>query len=187
MITEFVSEKLVQRKFEGKAVAIFAAKLAGIFLAFMLAPVYATLRYNIAIGMLAVIMIPLGVWLMVRTVKSTRVEYEYTFFNGTLTIDKIINMENRKSLFDMDVTKVEKCGDFDRATFNMHGVDFLGNYSATDAMTNAYFLQYKSSTGKTNVIVLEKDDKDKGDDILDSMRRYIPQMVYREGFGKYGK
>ena len=187
MITEFVSEKLVKRKFEGRAVAAFTAKLAAIILLCMLAPVYATLRFNIGISMIAIILIPLGVWLIVRTVRSTRVEYEYTFFGGTLTVDKIINMENRKHLFDMDVTKVEKAGWFDRSKFNMHGVDFLGNYSASDEMNNAYYLQYKSGSGKTNVIVLEKDDEEKGDNILESMRRYIPQMVYREAFPKYGK
>lgn len=183
MITEFVSEKLVKRRFEGKAVAVFAAEIIGLVL-LILAALIVPFKYDFRLSMLTIMLVPLFIYLMTRVVKSTKVEYEYCFFNCTLTVDKIINMENRRHLFDLDVSKVEKAGEFDKDTFNMHGVDFLGNYTASDAMDNAYFLQYKGESGKTNVIVLEKDDPEKNDKILESMRRYIPQTVYREGFRK---
>ena len=185
MITDVVCEKLVKRKFEGRAVAALGAKLLAIVL-MMILSVLVMLRFNLALIVLPLVLIPLGIWLIVKALKNRNVEYEYDFVNGMLTIDKIINMSDRKHLFDLDVSKVEKIGEFDEDTFNMRGVDFLGNYTASDAMENAYFLLYKGSSGKTNVVVLEKDDPNANEKILDAMRRYINPLVFREGFKNYG-
>lgn len=185
MITDVVCEKLVKRKFEGRAVAAFGAKLLAIVLMMALS-VLVMLRFAAALIILPLVLIPVGIWLIIKVIKNRNVEYEYDFVNGMLTVDKIINMADRKHLFDLDVKKVEKIGEFDPDEFNMHGVDFLGNYTATDAMDNAYFLLYKGDSGKTNVVVLEKDDPEAEEKILEAMRRYINPLVFREGFKHYG-
>ena len=46
------------------------------------------------------------------------VEYDYTFITGTIKIAKVIRQIKRKSVFDFDVSNIEKIGMYDSSTYN---------------------------------------------------------------------
>ncbi len=175
MITDVVCEKIVAKKFELLDALILVAEIIG-----LLALVFGSVLVaglNAMLSIVPVIVLAIAVYLIIKLVKGIKTEYEYDFVNGDLTIDKIINMSDRKFLFSMDVHDVDKIGDYDGEKYDRSRIDSFKCFAARRNPDNAIFMEYKDKEGKRCCVVIEKDEK-----ILDALRRCVAPSVYREGF-----
>lgn len=177
MVTDVVCEYIVARK-KGKAEKL---KIAGIVAATL--AVEGLLCYlglsNPSTSLIMLIIMGCVVYGAVYLLKRLSVEYEYSFVNGELSIDKIINKTDRVPLLAFDVKKVEKAGKYNAASFNTNGAGHVYNFSSADEPDDAVFLRFRNdSEGMTTAIISCPDE------FIEKMKPYFNQLVYREAFKK---
>ena len=104
-----------------------------------------------------------------------KVEYEYTFTNGTLDFAKVLRSVKRKELGSMNVANVSACGHVAHASFQR----FL---SMKDVSKRNWFLNrdgnlfyfYYVKENKKNMIIIEPSEE-----MVEMIRHYLPVGVYQ--------
>jgi hypothetical protein len=104
--------------------------------------------------------------------QTTNLEYEYSYLNGELTIDKIKSKSKRKRLavYDLKGTEILAPMDNDELRSYLHKVpvkDFSSAYDGDEKMAAVVNGNYGSE-----VIILKKNTK-----IIESVRSYRPIVV----------
>lgn len=104
-------EQVVQKKTNTAAVAKLTLLAMGIF---TFVGICIILAITVAGWMLpvALISIGLGIYLIVRMIKTSRVEYEYTFVTGELRIARIKGKAKRRNITYFDVKNIDDMGRF---------------------------------------------------------------------------
>ena len=95
-----------------------------------------------------------------------KVEYEYTFTNGSLDFAKVFRQAKRKELGSMNVKNVSACG-------HVAGSGFRRYLSMKDIGNLFYFYYVKEN--KKHMIVIEPSEE-----MVDMIRRYLPAGVYQD-------
>ena len=104
-----------------------------------------------------------------------KVEYEYTFTNGTLDFAKVLRSVKRKELGSMNVANVSACGHVAHASFQR----FL---SMKDVSKRNWFLNrdgnlfyfYYVKENKKHMIIIEPSEE-----MVEMIRHYLPVGVYQ--------
>lgn len=75
----------------------------------MLALIYFITQWGFVpfIGMTVLIVCGLLLWLLIWAVQSTNAEFEYTFTNGVLDVDKILNKRTRKKVLELNSREIQ--------------------------------------------------------------------------------
>lgn len=102
----------------------------------------------------------------------TSVEYEYSFLNGDLTIDKIMGQRKRKSVADYDIKEAEIIApvmseQVVRASMNA----LLKDYSSGSKNGVVYAMIINNANGKTKVL-FEPNEK-----VIEAMHHVRPNIV----------
>lgn len=119
-------------------------------------------------------------------IRRMNVEYEYSFITGDISVDKILNRTNRKSLFKFDVKNTEKIGIYNSAEFDKS--KYAAIYNVTDSekpegciymvvASNNFNPGGKKKIGHGNVLILVQNDER----VKKAVKQYVKAMVYREG------
>lgn len=105
----------------------------------------------------------------------TRVEYEYSFLNGELTIDKIMGQRKRKSANSFDIKQAEIIAPTysDEIIRRAGGVVGTLDYSSGYKSDKLYSIIMNNGDGNVQVI-FEPDNR-----IIDAMYRVRPNIVKR--------
>ncbi len=180
MISDIVCEQLVQRKLTPmRILTIAGVTVGGILLSFFLYVIGGIA--DPAVGMMASLFFLGGIALTVFLVRRMLfVEYEYTFVNGELTVDKILTKSSRKNLAEIDVKAIEKLGKYDAETVAKLGSVQVWDYSADKADENTLYAFFKDdASGRNTVLFFTPNQK-----LLDAMKPYVSATVYREAFRK---
>ncbi len=104
----------------------------------------------------------------------TKVEYEYAFTNGDLTIDKIINMRSRKRLTGFETNKVEDMGYYAKNADKLKNRRFDKTIIASENPASdkaIYIIAPCKKTGNTLIVF------DPSERILDSMKMMLPSQI----------
>ena len=104
-----------------------------------------------------------------------KVEYEYSFTNGSLDFAKVLRSVKRKELGSMNVANVSACGHVAHASFQR----FL---SMKDVTKRNWFLNrdgnlfyfYYVKDNKKNMIIIEPSEE-----MVEMIRHYLPVGVYQ--------
>ena len=104
-----------------------------------------------------------------------KVEYEYSFTNGSLDFAKVLRSVKRKELGSMNVANVSACGHVAHASFQR----FL---SMKDVTKRNWFLNrdgnlfyfYYVKENKKNMIIIEPSEE-----MVEMIRHYLPVGVYQ--------
>lgn len=160
---DIYTEQLIKKKDTGA----MKLKKAGVLL---ITAVIFVLGLSIPYLMIA-FLIMLGVDFYV--IRSLDLEYEYSYINGSLDIDKIMSKSSRKKLFEMNVNELE--------IMAPSGAPELRPFQGLKAV------DYTSGeTGRRvyEMIVIKNGNKKKilfepNDTIVDGMRMYGPRKVIR--------
>ena len=98
-------EQLIKRQLNKKDYGIFVMTLfAGAVLLFL------TLMLSPLLFPIVLIVLCIAIYFIVT---SRNLEFEYSVTNGTITIDKVINKQRRKSVISVDARSIESMGKYD--------------------------------------------------------------------------
>ena len=106
---------------------------------------------------------------------NLKVEYEYTFTNGSLDFAKVLRGAKRKELGSMNVANISACGhvahDSFRRYLSMKDVEKKNWFLNRDG--NLFYFYYVKENQK-NMIVIEPSEE-----MVEMIRRYVPAGVYQ--------
>lgn len=168
-----VVECLVERKKTGKVYVIrglvfFVDSILlalSVFIFLFLTAFSATIFIFAAIGALIT-------WLAIR---STNIEYEYSFFENELTIDRIVNKSKRKRLKSFDLSKMELMAPAGskRLGGNPDNNRRKLNFSALDENYINYVIVVLDDMGTETELTFTPNEK-----LIDVIKRKYPRKVY---------
>lgn len=126
----------------------------------------------------------LAVYLLMRL----NLEFEYTFFSGELTIDKIYNQNSRSGVVEFSLRQVEGMGRFDPDTYRGNEPriictseeDGRGGIYLKVPCSAAEFGKNTGSEGGYVVVVIENSER-----VQENIKPYIKSSVYREGIKSF--
>lgn len=163
---EVFVEQIIKRKTE----------ISGIALRLLLVVLFAaSIASFLWLGMLGFTLAVLIGYVMYLGFSYTSIEYEYSFLNGELSIDKIMGQRKRKHLAEFQMKEAEIVApslsdEVVRASQNTKTKDFSSG-RRTDRM---YSMIVAGKDGRVQV-VFEPDDK-----LLDAMYHVRPNIVRKE-------
>ena len=183
MISDIVCEYMVKRKPDVLQLAKAAgAAVAGVILSWLLGyvGVLAMDRTGLMVGLFFFGGLALTIYL-VRFLLI--IEYEYTFVNGELTIDRISARSRRKKMTEINVKTVEKMGVYDAQTVNSLRASAVKDYSASLDHPDTLFLFCKDEKQSGHTLIFFTPNQK----VLDAMRPYVSATVYREAMKQIEK
>ena len=134
------------------------------------------LMFAFSVGNVLITVLAIGAAVMLFINKDHfKLEYEYTFTNGTLDFAKVMRSAKRKELGSMNVANVAACGHVAHASFQR----FL---SMKDVSKRNWFLNrdgnlfyfYYVKENKKNMIIIEPSEE-----MVEMIRHYLPVGVYQ--------
>lgn len=187
MASDFVAEFLIKRN-KGKKSALSAvgivvgavAVVAGVFaLSYIAGGQYAGLALIASVAAVG-----LAVYLLMRL----NLEFEYTFFSGDLTIDKIYNQNSRAGLAEFSLRQVEEMGRFDPETFRGSDTRIIctsdedGKGGIYLKMPNNVVTLGKNMTLEGSYIIVVIEDNE---GVRENLKSFLRPSVYREGMKSF--
>ena len=165
-------EQIVKKKRGIKEFLIVLAAMVGVLAVLFVL----TLAFAIpGIGFLIFAVCVVLMYLLYFLVTSINLEYEYSFTNGILDVDKIINARRRKSMLEINIRKMELMGDRMAPEFE--------KYLATESLKKVYACTHRDAEDLCFLVFVDHDGKEKmllfnpNEGIKDAIRRYNPQKV----------
>lgn len=130
--------------------------------------------FNVSALIMTVASTALAVFLFLYK-DNLKLEYEYTFTNGTLDFAKVLRSARRKELGSMNVANVSACGHVAHDSFRR----FLAQ---KDVEKKNWFLNrdgnlfyfYYVKENKKHMIIIEPSEE-----MVDMIRNYVPAGVYQ--------
>ena len=130
--------------------------------------------FNVVTIVLTVLCIAAAIFLFYAK-DNFKVEFEYTFTNGTLDFAKVLRSAKRKELGSMNVANVSACGHVAHDSFHkflaMKDVNKRNWFLNRDG--NLFYFYYVKEN-KKNMIVIEPSEE-----MVEMIRRYLPVGVYQ--------
>ncbi len=122
--------------------------------------------------------IPLSLWgLIFLTWRFTQVEYEYSFFSGTLTVTRILGGRSRKTLLELELRNLDTVFPHDeegKRRVQDLSVDELYTAISHPDSPNVYAALWQES-GRQHLLWFEPDEKARK-----LIRYYQPRAISRE-------
>lgn len=180
MFSDIICEQLVKRKFGPKQMAIAGGiATAGLIVSLLLYTI--GVYIDPAVGLMGSMLFICGICLTVYLVRFfIMVEYEYSFVNGELTIDKISAKSKRKHLVDINVKSFEKMGVYDPEKVENLKVNTVRDYSVDRYEEGTIYAYYKDNTSGNTLLIFTPNEK-----LIGSMKPYVNAMVFREAFPNF--
>ena len=134
------------------------------------------LVFSFGLGTLVMTLLSAACAVLLFLVKDHfKVEYEYTFTNGTLDFAKVMHSAKRKELGSMNVANVSACGhvahDSFRRYLSMKDVQKKNWFLNRDG--NLFYFYYVKENQK-HMIVIEPSEE-----MVEMIRRHLPAGVYQ--------
>ncbi len=180
MFSDIICEQLVKRKLTPKYMAIGAGIITGgVFLSFL---AYAIGVYaDPAVGLMGSMLFLCGIFITFYFGRfAIFVEYEYSFVNGELTIDKISAKSKRKHMLDVDVKSFEKMGKYDPEKEEKLKITKVCDFSVDKYDSDTIYAYFKDSSGNNTLLIFTPNEK-----LIGSMKTYVNNMVFREAFPNF--
>lgn len=134
------------------------------------------LMFSFNVGTVLVTVLSIGAAVLLFLKKDNlKVEYEYTFTNGSLDFAKVLRSVKRKELGSMNVANVAACGHVAHDSFRkflaMKDVTKRNWFLNRDG--NLFYFYYVKENRK-NMIIIEPSEE-----MVEMIRRYLPAGVYQ--------
>ncbi|MBE5799506.1 MAG: hypothetical protein E7321_06105 [Clostridiales bacterium] len=134
------------------------------------------LMFAFNVGTILLTVLSIGAAVMLFLVKDHfKVEFEYTFTNGSLDFAKVMRSVKRKELGSMNVANVSACGHVAHESFKkflaMNDVSKRNWFLNRDG--NLFYFYYVKDN-KKNMIIIEPSEE-----LVEMIRHYLPVGVYQ--------
>lgn len=159
---EVFVEKIIKRRTGIKGSLLRALSVFAVILVFLLTMSLSVLGLTITILMGYVAYL---VW------TYTSIEYEYSFLNGELTIDKIMGQRKRKTMDYFDIKKAEVIAPVSSDVVRRDDIVKTLDYSSGYKSNKLYSIIINNGSGNVQV-VFEPDER-----IVDAMYHVRPSIV----------
>ena len=169
-------EQIIKKRLNGKDYMIMlglsvAAALI-VFLAFMFLTAY--------IGFPMFIIVACGIFYgYYKLVTMRNLEFEYSFTNGDLTVDKIINRQRRKRITSFDVKTVEEMGRYDAAKMQHRSFDKRLFVGSDESGKNCWYIACRGPKTGHMLLVFEPEEK-----VLEAIKPFLQRQVRMDAFGR---
>lgn len=165
---DFMTEQMVAKKATAKDFMIKAGLIFGTIISFFLFVFSANSVASVVFTVLFIALIFVDMYVF----KRLDVEYEYTYFDGTLDIAKIMKKQLRKEMFSTDIKEdMEIIAPTGAHEVEHYQVDKILNYSTQNKENKTYTMVTKYKGQKVKMI-FEPNEK-----MLNSMRDAVPRKV----------
>ncbi len=182
MFTDVVFEQIIKKKFEAKD---YLKALLYMFLGIFLPTLFVfLLALFFGLGVVIVNLLPFvvliylaGFIMMIGLIRNLSIEYEYTFVNGDLTIDKIIAKKKRKRMLAFDVKLVEDMGIYESGKFAGEKDVTKLIYTDTYSGEGDLYLDFRHvSIGRT-IVVIKSSER-----IGKALKPFVKRSLHKEVF-----
>ncbi|MBQ7825415.1 MAG: hypothetical protein IJ337_03565 [Clostridia bacterium] len=134
------------------------------------------LMFSFNVGTILLTVVSIGAAVLLFLVKDNfKLEFEYTFTNGTLDFAKVMRSVKRKELGSMNVANVSACGHVAHDSFRkflaMKDVNKRNWFLNRDG--NLFYFYYVKDN-KKNMIIIEPSEE-----MVEMIRHYLPVGVYQ--------
>ena len=174
-------ERMVKKRFDSKDVLIMLGLLAAIFILVGLSIFF--LIGVLGQVMLAFLVIAGVVYGGFRLLTMRNLEFEYSFTNGYVSVDKIINRNSRKRLTAFECKEVEEIGAYEKNKTRLQNRELQSRIFASqyaDGRDAWYVIVNAKKTGRT-LLVFDPDEA-----LLQAVKQAIPSHLRFEVFGRNG-
>lgn len=183
MISDVVYEQIIKKKYEGKdylmsllyILACLAVPSIIIFLVVLF--IENGILYILSMIGYVVLVYIAAIVIAVGLVRNTHYEYEYTFVNGEMTIDKIIAKSKRKRMLVFDVKLVEEMGIYEPEKVSAGSDTTTLVYSDTYEGRGDLYLKFRHPAIGNTMLVMKSDDR-LGKALKPYVKRHIHKAVY---------
>lgn len=179
MTNDVFVERMVKKRMDSKDAAIFAgAALLGIVIIALGMLVLFPLTGVIAIPLFILIGVCFGLF---KLFAMRNLEFEYSFTNGFMAVDKIMNRSSRKRLTSFECKEVEEIGEYPKNQTRLQSREVQSKIFASefsDGRESWYLLVNTKKTGKT-LLVFDPDER-----LLEAIKKAIPSHLRFEVFGR---
>ncbi|MDD6395109.1 MAG: DUF6106 family protein [Firmicutes bacterium] len=180
MFSDIICEQLVKRKIGPKQMVIAAVIVSvGLIISLFLRAL--GIVVDRTLGMMGIFLFAIGIFVTIYFVRFfIFVEYEYSFVNGELTIDRISAKSKRKHMMDVAVKSFEKIGKYEPEKVKNLNVDTVRDYSADPYASDAVYAYYKDGSGRKILLIFSPNEK-----LIGSIKPYVNGMMFREAFPNF--
>lgn len=129
------------------------------------------------LGVLTLVLLPAFILSIIFTVvfcNKLKIEYEYSYADGILTIDRITNGKKRKQCLELDLKHAERIclyGQED-ASGSEEAEASVDDYASGRSDARVYILLFKSD-GRRHKVIFEPDDK-----MLSAIKQTVSEIMY---------
>lgn len=173
-------EQMIKRKLSAKDYLIAVGiAIVAIILVFLCLTVFAKI-----IGTLFVLIIGGIIYIAYKLIRMRLLEFEYSFTNGDLTVDKIIDRSRRKRVISFDVKDVEEIGKYtleNQKTLlakNTKMKLFAGK-NASGVSEDSWYILCNSNRHGYFLLVFDPQEK-----VLEAIKKFLPVPVRVKCFEK---
>ena len=129
------------------------------------------------LGVLTLVLLPAFILSIIFTVvfcNKLKIEYEYSYADGILTIDRITNGKKRKQCLELDLKHVERiCPYGQEGAYGSEEAEVsVDDYASDRSDARVYTLLFKSN-GRRYKVIFEPDDK-----MLNTIKQTMPEIMY---------
>jgi hypothetical protein len=162
-------EQLIERQQDFKT---SMKKLGIVFAALLVSAIF------LVIGMLRFLfpaVFALSMYGAFRFVKDQNLEFEYSFTNGELDIDKIMGRRRRKRELSVHVRKFEIMAPMNekfRNEYETQNIIRTVDVSTSPKSDSRWFARYRDDAGTTTLLIFEPNER-----LINAIRKFIPSKI----------
>lgn len=164
-------EQLIVRKRTGTDYLI----IAGCILAAILVCFFVPLFLGRFLGAFTLLICVGLVYLLYNVMIGSNLEYEYSFTNGAMDVDKIIAAKRRKRVTSLNAREIEMMGTTKNRAFEgyMNNSEIKKVYACSSVKDEGVFFVLYTEGGKKKLLLFNPEER-----IQDGFRRLNPQKVF---------
>ncbi len=172
-------EQMIKRKLNAKDFLI----MAGIVILGIILVLACVIFINI-LGMLFILVTSGVLFGAYKLIRFRNLEFEYSFTNGDLTVDKIIDRSRRKRVVSFDVKNTSEMGkltESNYASLNGRSVGdiFRAGINENGVTENSWYILAEKKGGGMFLLFFDPNER-----VLDAIREFLPRQVRVEAFGR---
>lgn len=165
------AEQLVKKQLtSGERMKNMAVIVCGILLTVALAAVAVLMLGNPIVSFVGLILAAATGYGTYFLSQSGQIEYEYTFTNGELDIDKIIAKRRRKGMITVDVGKFTAFGKYSDEIEETEDMTVI--FATDNIASGEYYADLTTETYGSTRIVISPDER-----MLDNIKRSLPRTL----------
>ncbi|MBT9777655.1 hypothetical protein GPL15_14215 [Clostridium sp. MCC353] len=129
------------------------------------------------LGVLTLVLLPAFILSVIFTIifcNKLKIEYEYSYADGILTIDRIINGKKRKQCLELGLGRAERICPYrqEHGSGSNEAAVLTEDYASGRPDARVYTLLFESN-GRRYKVIFEPDDK-----MLNAIRQTMPEIMY---------